>query len=211
MKRLLLAAVAAIAMLAPVQAEDDPLIVAGQWARAEREFLGSKLRRQGIKIPPPVQMPINDKLTAEEVFEGHDKILEIGTSFAVGKSRGPDARTLSEVQSLRLAGLQKIHQMAEFVLYRKVCGHSSFRELDEITNQFERLPHDMQANALHRQKQLIETKPALDFMPNNEIRQTTNNAPIPFGAQRIPGGWPWFCGMVRDEIRKGNYDYIFGR
>jgi hypothetical protein len=155
------------------------------------------------KDPSP---PVDEKLTAEEVFKANNNDVAIARGFRM--QRPPiDARQLSETEMLKLQGLFRIHEMADFVLYKNRRGYPSFTELSRMESQFKRLPIDWQNRALDHQTRAIEAVKPYDILMGGGLNENMKlSDPIPLGALRIPGGWQSFCKWTHEDIDKHEHD-----
>jgi hypothetical protein len=146
-----------------------------------------------------VQVPVDDKLTAEQAFAANQKDPSVvGPLFKLGRCEDClDAGKLSESERLRYWGLMRIHKMAALTLYNNRCDK---RPSDDkaaaaaiIESQFRTLPREVQEKALDREVKAIESRK--DYYEK--------------GALVVPGGWRWFCNIMNDQINRGEADPIF--
>src|SRR5262249_40098157 len=147
-------------------------------------------RNSGPASPASKQVPVDEKLTAEEVFAVNEKEahLPLRGGFIIRGGGGPckdciDDKKLSQTEKLRLSGLIRIHQMAALTLYNNRCGHPPFDDkaaaagAATIESQFRKLPREVQQRALDHEVKLIESRS--EFYDQ--------------GVLIVPGGWQWFC------------------
>ena len=181
---------------------DDVLVKIGHLFWRDTYHLDLALKRSGIDADAEAERRLRDKphlrkklridpiLTAEQAFPTNYHP-SVASKFFVGPSSPCenciDARTLSEIERLRLRGLQRIHTMAGLVLYITRCGHPAFNELRLIENQFRELPSDIQESALARETKAIE-----DWKDYHDQGRVYH------------GGWRGFCRVVNTEIRRGS-------
>ena len=92
---------------------------------------------------------------------------------------------------MRLAGLERVHVMADLLLYRDRCGGRA-PEIAIIAAQFETLPIDLQQSALQHEASAVE-----------------NVKDVTYNGVTSPRRWPWFCSRMDKDILKGVLEPIF--
>jgi hypothetical protein len=180
--------------------KDDLLTRLGRVYERDNYWLGKKLDqespnwRSGSKFQPK---PVDEHLTAEEFFEANSSSVHGLILFDLSKCEDNPRRicdrSLSESETLRLWGLNRLHNMAALVLYKRQCsGSQTFSAIDKIERQFDRLPEDVRSKAMSR-----------------EIRGIESVKSYHYEGGRIPGGWTWFCKMMQDHLSEGRSSEIF--
>ena len=183
------------------RAAEDILTKMGHFAERDREHLAEKLKTKGYdKISEPETDPakIDDGLTFDHVFEVNfkDRTLVPGF-FDITPFKGIDIRQLNKTEVLRYRGLIRVHKMADIVLYRDRCAGAqddgNFESsVSLIKAQFAELPQELKDRAIaHEEKGIAAWKP----FDHDDIH--------------LPGEWHAFCGSVKKEIERGDYDPMF--
>jgi hypothetical protein len=186
----------------PLEAtKDDLLTKLGRVYERDNYWLGKKLdgdspgwRNLGSKYEPA---PIDNQLTAEDFFKSNGLLVYGPTQFDLSKCEDrPGAicnRSLPEGEVLRLWGLNRLHNMASLVVYKKQCSnYQTFNAIDKIESQFNRLPEDVRSKAVSHEIHGIEARKDYTYQ-----------------GVTYPGGWRWFCKVMQDDIAKGTMDHMF--
>jgi hypothetical protein len=149
------------------------------------------------------KVEVNERLTAEEVFEYNNRsnsLHTVGGGIDVGpakkltkEEKAMSGLALSERERLRLRGLIRIHQMANTVLYDAKCSGPHPPAIKVVVDQFEEwIPKDVRDRAL-----------------DLEARSIASIEPYSDKYVQLPGGWKRFCSIVDLQIKEGWDDDFF--
>jgi hypothetical protein len=181
-----------------VYEKDNHYFFQNDFLQDVNEALNSTVRN----LSPPKQVPVDDKLTAEEVFASRnkDEVQTLDRMFNLGGESCKGClseESLSESERLRYFGLIRIHRMAALTLYNNRCFDRPTGDkadaLAIMESQFRKLPREVQEKALDREIKTIELRPAVYYKKYIIA----------------PPGFKWFCNKMTDDINSGYADPMF--